>query len=72
MRFYGSGSHAEKIGKWEGVEFFTPPNYAQIAQACGAWGELVEDPTTLSSAIRGALERVCGGQSAVLDVWLEK
>lgn len=71
IRAYGAESYTAKKGEWKGVEF-TPPDFAQVARACGAWGELVEDPAALSPAIAEALTRVRGGQSVVLDVWLER
>lgn len=72
IELYGRESYSAKRGQWETLNFMPPPNYAQIAQASGAWGEIVEDPDSLPSTIRSALERVRGGQPAVLAVRLEK
>jgi acetolactate synthase-1/2/3 large subunit len=68
---YGNNSYTATKGKWQGVEF-TPPDFAQVSRACGVWGERVDDPDKLLQTIKDALTRVRGGQSAVLDVWLEK
>jgi acetolactate synthase-1/2/3 large subunit len=46
------------------------PDYAQIAQACGAFGASVRDPSELESTLRRALDEVQHGRSAVVDVIL--
>jgi len=71
VRAYGKESYTAKVGNWQGVEF-APPDFAQVARACGVWGVLVEDPEVLPDAIAQGLERVRGGQSALLDVRMEK
>ena len=71
LRAYGKESYTAKIGNWQGVEF-APPDFAQIARACGIQGETVEDPQALPTAIAGALMQVRSGQSVVLDVRMEK
>jgi acetolactate synthase I/II/III large subunit len=53
-----------------GVRHPSPPDYAMLAQSCHAYGERVEDPEVLPSAIRRALEAVARGQAALLDVIL--
>ena len=68
---YGGESYSEKTGEWVGVEFTPCPDYALIAQACGAYGQRVEEPSELRLAIRKALDKVHGGQTAVLDVIIE-
>jgi acetolactate synthase-1/2/3 large subunit len=67
---YGPQSYAQTSAQWVGVDIAPSPDYAQIAQAAGAWGERVEDPKAVRPSIRRALERVRNGQSAVLDVIL--
>lgn len=69
---YGAESYTAKRGSWEAVDFTAPPDYVQIAQACGASGETIEEPGALRPAIRKALEKVRGGQPVVLRVILEK
>jgi acetolactate synthase-1/2/3 large subunit len=46
------------------------PDYAQIAQACGAFGASVRDPSELESTLRRALDEVQHGRSAVVDAIL--
>jgi len=65
---YGADSFSEKTGVWVGVDLASSPNYALIAHACGAYGQRVDDPSALQSAIRDALDVVRGGKPAVLDV----
>jgi acetolactate synthase-1/2/3 large subunit len=45
-----------------------PPSYADVARAFGAWGRRVESPEELRPLLAEAIERVSGGQSALLDV----
>jgi acetolactate synthase-1/2/3 large subunit len=44
------------------------PNYEMIMEACGGYGEVVEDPTRLAEAMREGLERVRGGTPVLLNV----
>ena len=44
------------------------PNYEMIMEACGGYGEMVDDPANLEDAMRGALEKVRGGTSVLLNV----
>jgi len=55
-----------------GVDIKPPPDYALIARACGAYGRMVEDPVDVLPALREALEQVCLGRLAVLDVRIER
>ncbi|MFC1957506.1 thiamine pyrophosphate-requiring protein [Chloroflexota bacterium] len=68
---YGEGSFSEKTGLWVGMDIVPSPNFALIAQACGAYGQTVEDPSALQSALRDALDQVRRGKPAVLDVRIE-
>jgi len=68
---YRGESYSEKTGYWVGVDFKPSPNYALIAQACGAYGQRIEDPADVKPAITKALEMVRGGQTVVLDVIIE-
>jgi len=68
---YGGDSYSEKAGEWVGVDFSPCPDYALIAQACGAYAQRVEEPSELKPAIKKALDIVHGGQTAVLDVIIE-
>ena len=67
-RAYGEESFSEKTGLWVGMDITPSPNYALIAQACHAYGQTVEDPSALKSALRNALDKVRRGKSVVLDV----
>ena len=46
------------------------PNYAQLVEPFGGYGERVEDPEILAPAIRNALAAVKEGRVALLDVVL--
>lgn len=68
---YGQDSYSEKTGVWEGIDISPSPDYAVIAQGCGAWGLRVEDPSELIPALKKGLDQVRSGKPAVLDVRLE-
>jgi len=61
-------SYSEKTGVWIGVDIKPSPDYAAIARACQAYGQIVEDPAEIQPAIKVALEQVRNGKAAVLDV----
>jgi len=65
---YGEGSFSEKTGNWVGIDIIPPPDYARIARACGAYGQTVDEPSALKSALIDALEQVRQGKAAVVDV----
>jgi acetolactate synthase-1/2/3 large subunit len=44
------------------------PDYATIAQGCGAYGRKVEDPQQVLPALKEAIRQVRQGKAAVLDV----
>jgi len=69
---YAGDSFSEKTGVWVGTDFVPSPNYALIAQACHGYGQMVEDPTQLKSALRDALDQVRSGKPAVLDVRIQR
>lgn len=50
------------------TKFGESPDYAMIAQACGAHGETVNAPGKLAKAIERGLECNRNGQAAVIDV----
>src|SRR5262245_45147463 len=60
-----------RSGKFVGIDLAPPPRYDLIARSVGAEGERVEDPAELMAALRRGLDRVRGGQPAVVDVALE-
>ena len=59
------------VGVWVGVDIVPSPDYALIAQACGAYGQRVEDPSKLQSALRNGLDQVHRGKPAIIDIRLE-
>lgn len=50
------------------TEFVFQPDFAQLAAACGAHGERVEDPLEVRAALVRALKANQDGQPAVVDV----
>ena len=68
---YGEESYSEKTGVWEGIDISPSPDCALIAQACGAWGQTVEDPSELVSVLRKGLDQVRNGTPALIDIRLE-
>lgn len=60
-----------RTGTFFGAEIEPAPDYAAIARAFGGYGERVEEPADLPGAIKRAMERVEGGQLALLDVIVE-
>ena len=67
---YGRESFLEKAG-WPGARIEPSPDYALISQACGNYGQTVEDPSELQPALRDALDQVRRGRPALLDVRIE-
>lgn len=55
-----------------GTDIVPPPDYASIAQACGGYGRIVEDPHDILPALKEALRQISSGRPAVLDVRLER
>ena len=69
---YGENKITDETAFEAGVDIKPPPDYALIAQACGAYGRMVEDPADVLTALREALEQVRLGRPAVLDVRIER
>ncbi len=67
-QFYPQGV-ADTSGIFHGVSI-QGPNYAQLAELFQGYGERVEDPRKLNSALQNALEAVNSGKVALLDVVL--
>jgi acetolactate synthase-1/2/3 large subunit len=44
------------------------PRFEKTIEACGGYGQRVEDPAQLPAALDRALEKVRGGTSALLNV----
>jgi len=64
----GTQSYCEQTGLWVGTHIKPSPDYAAVAQACNAYGQKVEEPAELPSALKTAIEQVRCGKPAVLDV----
>ncbi|GKQ39056.1 thiamine pyrophosphate-dependent enzyme [Streptomyces sp. A012304] len=43
------------------------PDFARLAEACGAYGERVDDPAAVPDALKRALAENAAGRPAVLD-----
>jgi acetolactate synthase-1/2/3 large subunit len=54
-------------GRIIATEFQVQPDFARIAEACGCYGERVEDPAGVEAALARALAANAGGVPAVLD-----
>ncbi len=67
-QFYPQGV-ADTSGIFHGVSI-QGPNYAQLAEPFQGYGERVEDPRKLNSALQNALEAVNSDKLALLDVVL--
>ena len=59
------------MGVYFGVDITPQPDYARIAEAFDAYGEKVEEPGEIESALNRALEQLAMGRAALLDVVLE-
>ena len=55
-----------------GVDIGQPPDYAGIAESCGAFGKIVENPDEVLPVLKEAFRQTLNGRAAVLDVRLEK
>ena len=64
-------SYAAKVD-FEGGYFDPPIDYAQEAQAAGAYGETVRDPAEVGPALRRGLKETRQGRPAVISVWLPR
>lgn len=71
IRTYGEDGYAQKAG-FEGGYFDPPIDFAKEAEACGAYGENVDDPAEVGAALKRGLDRVRNGQAAVISVWLKR
>jgi acetolactate synthase I/II/III large subunit len=67
MRTYPNG-YSVKANDFNGFDLRPSIDFAQLAQACGAYGEQVSDPAELPNSLKRGLAAVRSGQSALLDV----
>lgn len=59
---------ASKANSLPLVDLTPPPDYEKIVDACGGYGERVEDPAKLVNAIERALQKVADGTAVTLNV----
>ena len=59
---------AAKSGQLPLVELAPSPRFDQIMQACGGYGEKVEDPDELVTALEKGLDAVARGVPALINV----
>jgi acetolactate synthase-1/2/3 large subunit len=59
---------ASKANKLPLVDLTPQPDYEKIVEACGGYGEKVEDPAKLVGAIERGLQKVADGVSVTLNV----
>ncbi|MCY4620555.1 MAG: thiamine pyrophosphate-requiring protein [bacterium] len=59
---------AETSGNYPLTDLSPSPAFAEVASACGAYAEEVDDPAELRGALERALLRVREGRQALLDV----
>ena len=70
--FCEEGLFTGDMGFEVGIDIDNPPDFASVARACNAYGQTVEEPSELPSALRCAIDEVRGGRSAVLDVKIQR
>jgi len=74
-KFKALGKHTPEVilslHESVGIYLIPSPDYALIAQVCHTYVNMVEDPSTLQSALKDALAQLHRGKTAVLDVWIE-
>jgi acetolactate synthase I/II/III large subunit len=68
--YYPDGAAAQN-DNWLGHPI-TEIDYAELAQPFGAWGRTVDTPADLETALADAFAAVAAGQSAVLNVLLDR
>ncbi|MCH7786604.1 MAG: thiamine pyrophosphate-requiring protein [Chloroflexi bacterium] len=66
-----STSYSEKTNNWVGMGLGPSVDFAMVAEACRAYGEIVTDPAEVKPALERAMEQVRNGRAAVLDVRIE-
>jgi len=55
-----------------GVDIKAPPDYATVAESCGAYGKKVERPEEIRPVLEEAVQQVKNGRAAVVDVAMDK
>ena len=67
LRSY-SDSVSARTNRFVGVDIEPSPDFDVLATASRAYGERVDDPAEVVSALKRGLERIRAGQAAVIDV----
>ncbi len=70
QRLYPQGA-AVSQDTYLGVDITPAPDYVKIAEAFGAYGERLEDPGDIETALKRGLEQISQGRTALLDVMLD-
>jgi acetolactate synthase I/II/III large subunit len=66
---YPNGA-AVRTANYMATDIQPPPDYAKLAESCGALGVTLRDPDEVEAGLHAAVEAVKGGRSAVVDVVL--
>jgi acetolactate synthase-1/2/3 large subunit len=61
---------AVRTGNYMATDIDPPPDYATLAESCGALGVTLREPGEVEAGLRRAVEAVHNGRSAVVDVIL--
>ena len=69
-RYYPEG-WAMRTGTVLGTSISPSPDYGAIARAFGGYGEKVEKPGEVRTALERGFKAVAGGQVALIDLWME-
>ncbi len=69
-RYFPDGK-AVRTKNFVGISITPSPEYATIAKAFDGYGEKVEDPAEVRSALQRGLKAVAAGQVALIDIRLE-
>ncbi|MEK9929692.1 MAG: thiamine pyrophosphate-dependent enzyme, partial [Rhodospirillaceae bacterium] len=68
-KYYPQG-HAVQTGNFSGLHIGPEPDYWKIVEAFGGYGEKVDEPGQVASAIARGLEAIESGKAALLDMRL--
>ncbi|MGH9083626.1 MAG: thiamine pyrophosphate-dependent enzyme, partial [Acidimicrobiales bacterium] len=66
------GGVSDRAGQVVGTRFRRPPSPADVARACGGWGEAVDDLAGLRDVLAAGLKAVDAGSVAVVDVKIDQ
>lgn len=65
------GGHAMRANRVPMTALDPSPDFGRVMEACGGYGETVDDPAALPDALKRAMERVARGQPALLNIMTE-